>query len=43
VAVFLLGKFTDNLEDLIDDGNLEVSEGQPLIDAALGIIEDIKQ
>jgi hypothetical protein len=43
VAVFLLGKFTDHIENLIDDGNLAASEGQPLIDAAVGIIEDSKQ
>jgi len=42
-AVFLLGKFNYHTEDLIYDGSLVESEGQPLIEAALKIIEDIKQ
>ena len=42
-AVFLLGKFNYHTEDLINDGSLAESEGQPLVDAARKIIEDIKQ
>jgi len=40
-AVFLLGKFNYHTEDLINDGSLAESEGQPLVDAARKIIEDI--
>jgi len=42
-ALFLLEKFIYHVEALIEDGSLAASAGQPLIAAALGIIDDIKQ